>query len=86
MTVTGLAQHPDLRKWQVDLLINGNEGNATFMGWSDSLPRWAQGRVWGDMLTFDSSQYPNGTHQLRLRVVKLDGNYDEYLRTIVIRN
>jgi tetratricopeptide (TPR) repeat protein len=79
VTISGLAQHPELRKWQLDLLLNGDTEQATHL----DVSRRPQ---WGELFTFDSTKYPNGQHQLRLRVVRQDTNYDEYFTTIVIRN
>jgi hypothetical protein len=37
-------------------------------------------------MVLDTTQYPNGTHTLRLRIVRTDFNYDEYSVTITIAN
>jgi len=79
VTVSGLAQHPQFRKWQLDLLINGEEDQATNLSTKSRA-------VWGKLLTFDSTLYPNGEHKLRLRVVRNDTNYDEYFATLTINN
>jgi len=79
VTVSGLAQHPQFRKWQLDLLINGDENQVTNLSTKSR-------QVWGKLLTFDSTQYPNGEHKLRLRVVRSDTNYDEYFATLTISN
>jgi tetratricopeptide (TPR) repeat protein len=79
VTVSGLAQHPQFRKAQVDLLIDGDASQATHLR--------VRGRPqWGNLLEFDSTKYPNGQHTLRLRVVHQDQNYDEYFTTIIISN
>ncbi len=77
--IEGLVQHPQFVRWQVDLLIDGDENKATYLG-----HRWSQ--RWGGLLTFDSTRYPNGTHRLRLRIVREGSNYDEYYSTITIDN
>ena len=41
----------------------------------------------GRLETWDTSQVPDGTYSLRLRVVRTDGNYDEYyVRQISVAN
>lgn len=79
--IIGIAQHPTFRKWQLDLLINGEEGNATFIRVGFSAAPTAK-----RLTTLDTTKYPNGTHKLRLRVVRGDLNYDEYFSTVTIAN
>jgi len=79
VSVEGLAMHPAFKKYQIDLLLNGNEEDATYIG----VGWWP---AWGTLKTFDSTLYPNGEHKLRLRVVREGANYDEYFRTITIQN
>lgn len=79
LDISGLAQHPEFRKWQLDLLIDGNESDATFLAVGEQ-------PVWGKFMTWDTTPYPNGKHELRLRVVDSGGNYVEYFTPIVIRN
>lgn len=77
--VTALAMHPTFLKWQLDLLLDGDENRATFIavGWR---PKW------GEIHTFDSTRYPNGQHRLRLRIVRDGSNYDEYYADLTISN
>ena len=79
VNVEGLVMDPDFRKWQVDLLIDGEESGATFLA-------TRKRARWGPMFSFDSTRYPNGIHKLRLRIVHQDTNYDEYFTDIEIRN
>jgi tetratricopeptide (TPR) repeat protein len=79
VTMTGLAQHPQFRKWQVDLLIDGDSNQATHVA-ARTRPQW------GNLAQLDTTKYPDGQHVLRLRVVRQDTNYDEYFTTITIRN
>jgi tetratricopeptide (TPR) repeat protein len=79
VAVEGLAMHPAFKKYQLDLLLNSDEGQVTNIG----VGWWP---AWGTLKTFDSTQYPNGEHELRLRVVREGANYDEYFRTITIQN
>jgi serine protease Do len=79
VAVQGIAVHPEFWKWQVDLLLEGTR--ETYLGsGAYSVPAPA------DLLLLDTAQYPNGSHVLRLRVVRKDGNYDEFFAPITIRN
>lgn len=79
--VTGIAQDPAFRKWQLDLLINGDEKQATFIAVGEKPQVEA-----GLLTTLDTTLYPNGQHRLRLRVVHNQLNYDEYFTAITIDN
>ena len=76
--VRGIAAHPSFRKWQLDLLLGDH---ATFLALGEQpLPQE------GVLTTLDTTRYPNGSHRLRLRVVREQQNYDEYTVTIRIDN
>lgn len=79
--VRGLATDPNFQKWQLDLLLNGAAAGATFLEVSRSAAPAVK-----RLTELDTTQYPNGTHILRLRVVRTDFNYDEYSVTITIAN
>ncbi len=79
ISVQGLAMHPQFTKWQLDLLLNGDENNSTYIAFAP----WP---LWGDLATLDTTKYPNGKHKLRLRIVRQGANYDEYFLTININN
>jgi hypothetical protein len=79
VNIEGLVQHPTFRKWQLDLLINGDEKQAVSLGVQ-------KGQQWGKIFTLDTTKQPNGQHKLRLRIVRSDTNYDEYFLNIVIKN
>lgn len=76
-----MAAHPTFRKWQVDLLINGDQTRDTFIALGEE-----QIPTRSTLTTFDTTIYPNGTHVLRLRVVHSNMNYDEYITQIRIEN
>ncbi len=79
--IRGVAHHPSFRKWQLDLLNNGDQREATFLALGESpVPAPAL------LTTLDTTRYPNGVHVLRLRVVHSNLNYDEYITTITIEN
>jgi lipoprotein-anchoring transpeptidase ErfK/SrfK len=81
VSVQGVAVHPTFRKWQLDLLIDGDERQAHFLALGEEpVPAAAV------LATFDSTNYHNGKHTLRLRVVYFGLNYDEYFTPIRIRN
>lgn len=75
----GMAAHPAFLKYQIDLLITGDEDQA--MG-----VELRKTPVWGRIGTLDTLAYPDGEHLLRLRVVRQDWNYDEYYSRIIIAN
>jgi hypothetical protein len=76
--VKGYADNPSFSKWQLDLLPGGDPNAAVFL---------ALGVAPRDFVyALDTTKWPDGNHALRARVVRADGNYDEYLRKIVIAN
>jgi hypothetical protein len=79
VAVTGIANHPMFRKWQLDLLLD--DGTAAFLAVGET-PLDAPAA----MLDWDTTLYPNGSHQLRLRVVHDGMNYDEYFLPVVVAN
>ena len=82
IALEGVAQHPDFRKWQLDLLLDGDEDNVIFLAVGEE-PAWAPTQM---VEALDTTIYPNGNHRLRLRVVRSDTNYDEYFTSLTIRN
>jgi lipoprotein-anchoring transpeptidase ErfK/SrfK len=81
VSVEGVAVHPTFRKWQLDLLIDGDERQAHFLAVGEEPISPA-----GLLTAFDSTLYHNGKHTLRLRVVYFGLNYDEYYTPIRIQN
>ncbi len=81
VSVQGTAVHPTFRKWQLDLLIDGDEQQAHFLALGEK-PVSAP----GELAKLDSTLYHNGKHVLRLRVVYHGLNYDEYFIPITIAN
>ena len=79
VSVKGFATHATFRKWQLDLLIDGV--NETFLALGESPV--VEG---AELYTWDTTQYPNGKHILRLRVVYEGMNYDEYTVPVTIAN
>jgi hypothetical protein len=79
ISIQGAASLPDFWKWQLDLLVGGQ--TASFLGVGEQpVPTPAS------LLAWNTVNYPNGEHVLRLRVVHRDGNYDEYFARVTIAN
>lgn len=79
--IQGSADHAQFQKWQLDLLPGGNPEKATFLAWGEAaLPAPVS------LTALDSTRFPDGAYHLRLRVVRRDGNYDEYSTGIVVAN
>jgi lipoprotein-anchoring transpeptidase ErfK/SrfK len=81
VSVQGVAVHPTFRKWQLDLLIGGDERQAHFLALGEKPVSPA-----AELAQLNTSLYHNGQHTLRLRVVYFGLNYDEYFRPIRIEN
>jgi hypothetical protein len=81
VSVHGVAVHPTFRKWQLDLLVDGDERQAHFLALGEKPISPA-----AELAKFDSTLSHNGSHTLRLRVVYFGLNYDEYLTPISIQN
>jgi hypothetical protein len=81
VAVEGVAYHPGFRKWQLDLLLDGDHAQTRFIAVGEQMaPQPAQ------LTQVDTTRYPNGKHLLRLRVVYTGLQYDEFYTPIVIRN
>ena len=70
---------PSFWKWQLDLLIGGSD--PTFLAVGERPAPTPTG-----LFAWNSALYPNGQHTLRLRVVRRDGNYEEYFVPVTIQN
>src|SRR5262245_8816286 len=79
--VEGVAQHTDFRKWQLDLLIDGDQQRTRFIAVGEKIQRTPN-----PLAQLDTTRYPDGRHLLRLRVVYTGLNYDEYFTPIAIDN
>jgi uncharacterized surface protein with fasciclin (FAS1) repeats len=74
----GYAADPNFAKWQLDVLPGGDADAAIFLGLGETPGEFSY--------KVDTTAFPNGEHALRLRVVRNDGNYDEYATKFVIAN
>lgn len=81
VTVRGIAYSNSYRKQQIDFLPWGIEYRAILLQ-RGTAPRNSEGR----MAQFDSTQFPDGDHALRLRVVHEDGNYDTFYSPVSVDN
>ncbi|MBX2998903.1 MAG: L,D-transpeptidase [Caldilineaceae bacterium] len=81
VTLQGVARHPAFRKWQLDLLPQGDAHSANFL----ALGEEPKNEV-GVLTTIDTTLFPDGDHLLRLRVVHSNLNYEEYFTPITIAN
>lgn len=76
VAVSGSANHPEFWKYEVWL------APGTFPSLPDS--RWTrlavreQSVAGGPLASFDSSAFPDGAYTLRLRVVRADGNWQDF--------
>ncbi len=76
--VKGYANDPAFSKWQLDVLPGGSADGAIFL---------ALGAKPGEFsYNLDTTALPNGEHALRLRVVRNDSNYSEYINKFTIAN
>ncbi len=81
IAIQGIAQHASFRKWQLDLLVNGDEKQANFIAIGEKMQAMP-----GLFANLDTTRFPDGQHRLRLRVVYSGLNYDEYFVPITINN
>jgi hypothetical protein len=82
--IEGSATHPQFQKYEVHYGPEPNPGDQwTPVGGSPFTVPVVQGRL----ALWDTTIIPDGVYSLRLRLVRLDGNYDEYfVRGIQVGN
>ena len=76
--VKGYANDPSFTKWQLDLLPGGSADAAIFLALGEQAGEFSY--------TLNTVGLPNGEHAFRLRVVRADSNYDEYVSKFTIAN
>ena len=81
VAITGVANHPDFAKWQLDLLPAGAADQAGTIAVGET-PVESPSLL----ASLDTTSLPDGAYTLRLRVVRKDGNYSEYPVPITIAN
>jgi hypothetical protein len=82
--IEGSATHPQFQKYEIHFGPQPNPGDQwTPIGGSPFSVPVVQGRLG----LWDTTIIPDGVYSLRLRVVRVDGNYDEYfVRGIQVSN
>jgi hypothetical protein len=76
--VKGNATDPNFARWQLDVLPGGDANAPIFLAVGETPGAFSY--------VADTTAFPNGEHALRLRVVRTDGNYDEYITKFTIAN
>jgi uncharacterized surface protein with fasciclin (FAS1) repeats len=76
--IKGYANDPKFQKWQLDVLPGGDANAAISLAVGNNPGEFSY--------TVDTTKFPNGDHALRLRVVRSDSNYDEYVTKFSIAN
>jgi hypothetical protein len=82
--IEGSATHPDFQKYEIHYGPQPNPGDqwTPIQGSPFTVPV-----VQGRLGLWDTTIIPDGLYSLRLRVVRLDGNYEEYfVRSIQVSN
>jgi hypothetical protein len=79
VAIQAAANLPDFWKWQLDVLVGGQSASFIAVG-EQPVPAPVP------LVAWNTANYPNGEHVLRLRVVHSDGNYDEYFSRVTIAN
>jgi hypothetical protein len=74
VAILGSATHPQFQFYKVEFAREPVVGEA----WTIIGAIHQQQVTDGQLETWDTSQLPDGSYTLRLRVVRLDGNYSEY--------
>lgn len=81
--IIGSADHPAFQFYVVDLGPEPNTGDQ----WSTIGATHDAPVINGVLETWDTTQVPDGSYTIRLRVVRLDGNYSEFFaRQVVVSN
>ncbi|MEZ4770383.1 MAG: polysaccharide deacetylase family protein [Caldilineales bacterium] len=79
--VRGTADDGRFAKWQLDLLTEDDVNRATFIALGEQPASQPT-----TLAALDTTRFPDGGYSLRLRVVRSDGNYDEYVTPITVAN
>ena len=74
VAIIGSATHPQFQFYKIEFAREPVVGEA----WAIIGAIHQQQVTNGQLETWDTSQLPDGSYTLRLRVVRLDGNYSEY--------
>jgi hypothetical protein len=81
--IIGSADHPSFQFYVVDIAPEPSTGDQ----WNTIGVTHDNPVINGPLETLDTTLFPDGSYTLRLRVVRLDGNYSEFfVRQVVISN
>jgi hypothetical protein len=81
--ITGSADHPSFQFYVVDIAPEPHANDQ----WGTIGATHGSAVVNGVLETWDTTQVPDGSYSIRLRVVRLDGNYSEYFtQQVVVSN
>jgi hypothetical protein len=80
--INGVANDPAFQKWEIELLRNKDPNRVMLMAKGER-PVLISGIL---APLVDTTQFPDGVHQLRLRIFRWNGTYTDYLTDIVIDN
>jgi hypothetical protein len=79
VTIRAAAADPSFWKWQLDIMVNGQD--TAFLGLGEQPLATPT-----DIFLWDTRSIADGDHVLRLRVVRRDGNYDEFFVPVSVHN
>lgn len=83
ISITGSAVHPSFDRYQLAYVLEPNANDQ----WIGIGPEYREQIVNGELAIWDTTTVPDGSYSLRLRVVRLDGNYTEIeVHHIVVAN
>lgn len=84
VSITGSAVHPSFQRYEVSFAAEPVTSNEQWVLISDARTEQI---VNGELVAWDTNTVPDGSYSLRLRVVRLDGNYGEIeVQHIVVAN
>ncbi len=84
VTITGSAVHPAFDRYELAYAVEPVTSNDQWIGIGEV---GRQQVVNGELAQWDTTTLPDGSYSLRLRVVRLDGNYTETeVKRVVIAN
>ena len=84
ISVTGSAVHPNFQRYQIAYAVEPVNNNNQ---WVTIGAEKSEQVVNGELAVWDTTALPDGSYSLRLRVIRLDGNYSEIeVQHIVVAN
>lgn len=77
VAIEGIADHPEFWKYEIRVAAGQNPGGVPDDQWTRVLVR-EQRVAGGQLAVWDTTRVPDGVYTLRLRVVRLDGNWQDF--------